>query len=133
MNQQDSGRAPIPATGSPLPTRERKASAVVIVVVLLALIIGGAYYWKAQRDVSSVPSGSGTASTAATAGTQAPVTFTTAVVGKTCTENVCANSAQCIQLSGTVNAGGTCALDQKQATPEAQGLLNILVPAAANQ
>ena len=56
------------------------------------------------------------------------VTFSTTVSGTTCSMNVCsaATPNQCIALSGTVAKDGSCALDQKQETPQEQGLLSII-------
>ena len=132
MNTQDSGRTPVSTPQSMIPTRDRKGTSTVIAIVILVAIIGGAYYWKTQKSVTSGSSVDSTATTTPSASSAAPAfTFTTSVTGTTCTMNVCANgsSTQCIPLSGTVDAAGSCTLDQKQATPEAQGLLAIVAPA----
>ena len=98
-----------------------------VVLLVIVVIVAGYFIFKSMQSNSLQSTGRviDTSATSPTAG----FLFSTTANGVTCATRVCSesNQKQCLSLSGTVSKdNGQCVLDQKQATPEQQGLLNII-------
>lgn len=97
-------------------------------VIILVLVIAGAGYFAFQYMQNDSLGGSGRVINTNVAQSSG-FTFKTEFNGPMCTVTVCSTGAgaPCVALLGKDNKGGSCKLDEQQSTPEAQGLLPIVI------
>lgn len=125
MNEQT------PTQGPATPASSNKGK--VFAALLILLVIAGYFvyqkYYAPKESTQSPEAVVITEEMQKSAHADDSFTFSTEVKGKMCSMNACSvSSGKCTVLSGTVDEGGSCKLDEKQATPEAQGLLTIVSP-----
>lgn len=111
---------------------------MLLVIVAIAGIGAFVFYSKNTSEETTgrvINTGSAmqdaSVNTAPVAATGSPANgfqFSTTTHGTTCTTMVCStkNTSQCISLTGTTAANGSCTPDAKQSNAQAQGLLAVM-------
>ena len=96
-------------------------------VILLVIVLGIAGYFVYTYMQNNSLSGRGAVINTGGFATES-FTFSTVRDGASCTTTVCssADASQCISLAGATTEDGMCSLNEQQANPEAQGLLEVL-------
>ena len=111
----------------PMSAKHTTNRSFLIIIVVLLLAVGG-YFAYAKYGPSSSDMPMTAQDLPKSPYADESFSFATTIEGKKCTMNVCSGGNKCIPLSGSVSETGSCTLDRKQSTPEAQGLLNIVAP-----
>ena len=101
---------------------------VKTILIVIVVIVAGFFVYKYVHTNSLQSTGQviNTSSVAGGSSSGQTVTFSIATNGSNCTENVCSSSGQCVAMTGTSGAEGTCNLNSTQPNATAQGLLSVL-------